>query len=425
MTLATEPPFIRHSFCECKAGKGNCSHAIGLLYLLAHYQKMNCKSVPPVESKTSLPQTWHVPSRRKGVAPQTAASMTVNKISQPAKNQSCEVLKKKRKMNTSGVNSKLYCPVKGTIPAITFVNSLISNLNKIQSNAQLLKLLPPTVESTFPLTTTLYGDVPYGCVLSYQVKEMNRKPEDIINIPNAPPYPDFTLPDQATSLNTVLDQMSQDILDGLQITADVSKDVEFQTRRQSETQLWYDSRKQRLTSSCFKRICSRRKDFESLAKQLVNQKNIQTQAIKHGIETEPEAAKKYGEITRSNVLLCGLVINPTAPHLGTSPDRRVYDPTAMPPFGLLEIKCTLKESFADVGYIVYKEGEYKLKRCHDYYYQVIGQMALTGSEWCDFFVYSANDYHLERIHFDLQHWKAMKDKLDLFFHDYYLPVLKT
>ena len=34
----------------------------------------------------------------------------------------------------------------------------------------------------------------------------------------------------------------------------------------------------------------------------------------------------------------GLVVNPSFPYLGASPDGKVYDPTEKDPFGLLEIK---------------------------------------------------------------------------------------
>ena len=42
--------------CSCAAGKGLCQHTIGLLYALNHYQLLGLKSVPPIISKTSLPQ---------------------------------------------------------------------------------------------------------------------------------------------------------------------------------------------------------------------------------------------------------------------------------------------------------------------------------------------------------------------------------
>ena len=42
--------------CECQAGIGKCNHAIGLLYLLAHYQALGLKrTVPPAFSKRPYP----------------------------------------------------------------------------------------------------------------------------------------------------------------------------------------------------------------------------------------------------------------------------------------------------------------------------------------------------------------------------------
>ena len=35
----------------------------------------------------------------------------------------------------------------------------------------------------------------------------------------------------------------------------------------------------------------------------------------------------------------GLVVQPTIPYLGATPDGKVFDPTCVSKFGLLEIKC--------------------------------------------------------------------------------------
>jgi hypothetical protein len=42
--------------CSCAAGQALCHHAVALLYQLQHYQKLGLKVVPPVVSKTSVPQ---------------------------------------------------------------------------------------------------------------------------------------------------------------------------------------------------------------------------------------------------------------------------------------------------------------------------------------------------------------------------------
>ena len=59
---------------------------------------------------------------------------------------------------------------------------------------------------------------------------------------------------------------------------------------------------------------------------------------------EPVAAAKYTAFTRTDVLPCGFVVNPNAPHLGASPDGRVIDQSEDSPYGLLEMKCPDKNT---------------------------------------------------------------------------------
>lgn len=169
----------------------------------------------------------------------------------------------------------------------------------------------------------------------------------------------------------------------------------------------------RLTSSNFKRIVSRVGDISTLATSMQKQKrSVQTQAIKRGLELEPDAAAQYEQETGNRVFPCGCVINPQAPHL--SPGRKVVDSTGV--LGLLEIKCPDVDSVLECKYLSVKEdGVLALKTSHEYHFQMIGQMGITGMTWCDFFVKSRNDFHLERIDFNEEKWEFVKNKLDLFF----------
>ena len=135
---------------------------------------------------------------------------------------------------------------------------------------------------------------------------------DVINIETAPPYPSFTLPAQPSHFKMVLDHTSQDIVDGLQITSVVSREIELQTRTESSTQVWHDLRKEKLTSSIFKQICGRRKYFETLAARQLQKKHIQTAAMKYGLEHEPEAANLYGEVLAT--MYCSVVLLSTPLH---------------------------------------------------------------------------------------------------------------
>ena len=46
-----------------------------------------------------------------------------------------------------------------------------------------------------------------------------------------------------------------------------------------------------------------------------------------------------------------------------------------------------------------KDGGKFLNRNHDYFYQVMGQLCLTGASWCDFMVWCPEDHFVERIYF--------------------------
>ncbi|CAK6979881.1 uncharacterized protein LOC120553425, partial [Scomber scombrus] len=77
--LSLEQPFIGKATCTCKAGLGHYNHLIGLLYTLAHYNKIGYTSVPTSMIKTSLPQAWHFPSSTLGVNPRAVSTVAVSK----------------------------------------------------------------------------------------------------------------------------------------------------------------------------------------------------------------------------------------------------------------------------------------------------------------------------------------------------------
>ena len=133
-------------------------------------------------------------------------------------------------------------------------------------------------------------------------------------------------------------------------------------------------RKFRLTASNFKSICSRQKDVEALAARLLKGTKIQTAAMKYGLQHEDEVAEFYAQHFGRNVFKVGFVINPSVPHLGCSPDRRVYDPSESSSRGLFEIKCSMAEELKDVKYLKKSPitGVYSLKKSHQYFFRSWG-----------------------------------------------------
>src|SRR6056300_1384636 len=122
-----------------------------------------------------------------------------------------------------------------------------------------------------------------------------------------------------------------------------------------------------------------------------------------------------------NVIPSGIVINPWCPWLAASPDRKVYNPNRDSPFGLLEIKCPVVESVSEVDYLQKIDDQrYQLKENHNYFYQILMQLAVTGLEWCDLFVWCENDSASITIYFDANKWNSVQEKLDIFYFQYFL-----
>ena len=108
----------------------------------------------------------------------------------------------------------------------------------------------------------------------------------------------------------------------------------------------------------------------------------------------------------------GLVVNPAFPYFGASPDGKVVDKNATDNFVLLEIKCPFKyrnnlpsEAVGNADFCLeLTAGRPRLKRNHEYFYQVQGQMAISGISWCDFVVFTYKGIFVERVLFSKDFW---------------------
>lgn len=129
---------------------------------------------------------------------------------------------------------------------------------------------------------------------------------------------------------------------------------------------------------------------------------------RHGITHEPDAVKEYGKVLRClghdiQVSCSGLFVDPASPWLGASPDRVKFDPTEAVLHGVVEVKCPYTMRLApspDVrGFYMVKDscGVYRLNHEHNYYFQLLGRMALSGLSWGDFAVYTKHFLIVERI----------------------------
>ena len=109
--------------------------------------------------------------------------------------------------------------------------------------------------------------------------------------------------------------------------------------------------------------------------------------------------------TGNHVHNCGLVVNPTFPCIAASPDGKVCENGIT---GLLEVKCPYSirdmkiNSALDINnqkdFHLHREGgSIVLKKKHLYWFQVQGQLLVTGAPFCDFVTYTRQDLVIERI----------------------------
>ena len=136
-----------------------------------------------------------------------------------------------------------------------------------------------------------------------------------------------------------------------------------------------------------------------------------------------------------SVRQCGLVLDTDHRYLGASPNGMVFDASAIPRFGLLEVECpftaferslSVQQAAEEISrFCLSDKSTLKLSRGHPYWWQVQGRLAISRLKWCDFFVWVGESTYLERVEADHEFWTTlMLPKLQLFYSSAALPYLK-
>ena len=222
----------------------------------------------------------------------------------------------------------------------------------------------------------------------------------------------------------VTEDVSPETLEGLKqsfyenkvkVTKEEAKDIAQDTVNQGQSDLWRKERKKRLTASMVGSIAKMRDTTKksNKVKQLLYTTFNGNKATRYGIEMEEVTRNDYVSHQHTNghpglkTESVGLVVSTEKPWIAASPDDRVYDPTAVPPFGLAEYKNpysqktkTLKEACQSKTFFLQMENKngktiFSLKRRHDYYYQIQCQLFCDSKEWCDFVVRTQKELHIE------------------------------
>ncbi|KAG0419896.1 hypothetical protein HPB47_003809 [Ixodes persulcatus] len=154
-------------------------------------------------------------------------------------------------------------------------------------------------------------------------------------------------------------------------------------------------------------------------------------ATAYGKRCEPKARQKYEATREVEVFTCGLIVSPSNPWLGCSPDGVLFDGGR--PAKLLEIKCptkgqtmSAKALLATCDFLRRDDaGIYMLKERHTHYAQVQLGMALLDVRTCDLVVYADFDKSIEVLSVGLDEaflWSLLTKVKNVYF-ERILPVL--
>ncbi|XP_076308585.1 uncharacterized protein LOC143224004 [Tachypleus tridentatus] len=333
---------IISSHCTCKAGLGEvCSHVAATLFYMEAVVKRHHST-----ACTSMPCEWIVPSRGKGH------------------------LKQVTDMDFTSVTTKKNKLTEQSTTACQATATACPPMTEEEVEACYLAIQNTGVKSGFLSLTKDYARHYVPAAVSVPLPQ----PLTLLRRHN---------PISVEELNQVCD----DIFTSLTISVEEATALEKLTRQQWKSRLWYDHRAGRITPSKFKAACrtSVANPSKSLLKQICypHATKCSTKATRWGCKTQHQQLK---------VVDSGLHIIPQYPYLGATSDGLVECLCCRK--GVLEIKCphckrgkSLNEAAEDGQFCLERIGDkFSLKKNHAYYYQVQGQMLLTGVNYCDFVV---------------------------------------
>lgn len=194
---------------------------------------------------------------------------------------------------------------------------------------------------------------------------------------------------------------------------------------------WEAERKGRITASNFGRILKCKHAYDSILLEIMGHENgLHTEAIAWGKTKEKSAQDKFYQIVSPlHVNLCiqptGMIVDKDEPFLGATPDGLVTCDCCED--HILEIKCpfthrdrTISDIEKDNFFL--NENEV-LKESHNYYEQVQGQMAISGTAKCYFVTFTNKELHYQIVEFDDLRWQRSKNILKHFFYSVIFPEI--
>lgn len=200
-------------------------------------------------------------------------------------------------------------------------------------------------------------------------------------------------------------------------------EVKISTLAQNASKDLHLFRSVRITASIFHAVChSKGSTRQVLANNILCPKKFNTRATTHGKVHEPDALKKYGAFLSARIDRCGLCISLTHPFLAASPDGLLQSET------VIEVKCPFVCRYGvitpiTVHYLYECNGSLHLKKKHQYYRQIQGQLFCTNRKFCNLVVYTFIDMKVIYIERDEEFINEMVLNLTSFYNECLQPSI--
>ena len=138
----------------------------------------------------------------------------------------------------------------------------------------------------------------------------------------------------------------------------------------------------------------------------------------YGNRKEPKARRYYEKLNKCKVIEMGFCIPKNNHNIGVSVDGMVGIN------GIIEIKCPY-DMYPKLVNHIYSGGEGHSHIFLSHYKQMQMGMAITGTVWCDYIVYSRDrKVYIERVDFDPIFWKKLYAEIVDFWQQYVYPWCK-
>jgi len=227
-------------------------------------------------------------------------------------------------------------------------------------------------------------------------------------------------------------KIAEGVLSRLKTSQNKQNEIEKETRGQGNNPQWLKERRERLTASNFGRVVKMRPTtscHNTVVSILYPDSLDRIEAIRYGKEHEADAIESLNKIlakTDLHVEECGLFVDTDTGYLAGTPDGTVGKDA------LVEVKCPMKCKDTGIEVMVktdstfcleYEENKIRLKKSHNYYYQIQGQLHVAKRSKCYFLVWSPTEHHLETIHYDPDFWAEVEESLGQFYMNCLLPEI--